>query len=110
MLHELYQDILQMKGQVVIGKAFNGKECLEKILIEKDNPGIDPDYVIMDHRMPLKNGLDTTKELLEKMPGLKIIFVSADITIRENALASGAVGFIKKPFNIQSFFTAIDKL
>jgi two-component system chemotaxis response regulator CheY len=110
MLHELYQYILQIKGHEVTGKAYNGNECLERIFSENDNPGVDPDYVIMDHRMPLKNGLDTTKELLDKKPDLKIVFVSADITVRDDALAAGAVSFIKKPFNIQSFFESIEQL
>ena len=110
MLHELYRDILQMKGHKVIGQAYNGKECLELMFAEKNNPGLEPDYIIMDHRMPLKNGLDTTRELLENKPSLKIVFVSADISVRDDALEIGAVGFVKKPFNIQSFYQALEKL
>jgi two-component system chemotaxis response regulator CheY len=110
MLHELYQDMLRLKGHFVVGRAYNGKECLEILLSDQDNPGIDPDFILMDHRMPLKNGLDTTRVLLKKRPGLKIIFISADRSIHDEALAAGAVGFVTKPFNIQTFLNVIEDL
>ena len=51
----------------------------------------------MDHRMPLKNGLDATKEIMDFDPQAKIFFISADNSIREKALNSGAVVFLGKP-------------
>lgn len=109
MLHEIYQDILDMKGHKIVGQAFNGRECIE-MFKSLSNPGEYPDIVIMDHRMPIKHGLDATKELLQLNPELKIIFVSADKTIEEASLKAGAIGFVKKPFNIPAFFETIEKV
>ncbi|UCH90372.1 MAG: response regulator [Thermoplasmata archaeon] len=109
-LHELYRDILELKGHKVVGEAYNGKECIEKLLKENPNPVKEPEFIIMDHRMPILNGLDTMKILLEKKPEMKIIFVSADVTVKDEAMAAGSAGFIKKPFNINTFFKYIGSL
>jgi len=66
-----------------------------------------PDFIIMDHQMPVKNGIDTMKELLKINPNLKIIFVSGDKTIKNEALSLGAISFIQKPFNMQTFLQSI---
>jgi two-component system chemotaxis response regulator CheY len=105
-LHELYRDMLKIKGHEIAGVAFNGMECL----ISLSNSGKDPDFILMDHRMPIKNGLDTMKELLRTKPYLKIIFVSADLKVKKEALNVGAVLFLKKPFNLQTFLKSINTL
>lgn len=97
---------MEIKGHVVIGKACNGIECIEKI----SNVSHEPDFIIMDHQMPGKNGLETMKELLKNRPNLKIIFVSGDKEIKDQALNMGAVSFIQKPFNMQTFFHSISHL
>lgn len=74
------------------------------------NNGLEPDFILMDHRMPVKNGLEATKELLKSKPNLKIIFVSADISIKNKALEAGALDFIKKPFDLKTLFERLDKI
>lgn len=106
MLHKLYRNILEMRGHRVIGDAYNGKECVEKL----NHNGTYPDFVIMDHRMPIKNGLEATKELLDINPELKIIFISGDLTIQKQALSIGAVTFIQKPFDINTLYNKLDEL
>jgi two-component system chemotaxis response regulator CheY len=59
-----------------------------------------PDAIIMDHRMPGKDGIETTRELLRIDPSIPIIFSSADESVREEALRAGAVSFWAKPFPI----------
>ena len=105
MLHRVYRDILDAKGHIVCGEAFNGNECITKIL-ESEH---DPDFVLLDHRMPEKSGLETMKELLEVKPSLKIIFISADVTLKGEALSAGASIFLKKPFNLKTFFENLDR-
>jgi DNA-binding NtrC family response regulator len=105
-LHELYHDILKMKGHEICGEAYSGSECIEKLF----NSRPDPEYVIMDHRMPIKNGLEVMKYLLRVKPQLKIIFVSADSTIKKKAIDAGAIMFLKKPFNLNTFFLSLSKL
>ena len=94
-----------MNGHEVSGEAYDGKECIEKL------NGTDefPDLILMDHRMPIKGGLETLKDLLEMNPELKIIFISADLSVKQNALSEGAVSFLKKPFNLQLFLDTISR-
>jgi YesN/AraC family two-component response regulator len=98
--------LLEIKGHEIIGGACNGADCLDKISKLLKNP----DFIIMDHQMPVKNGLDTMKELLKMNPDHKIIFISADKTTRDEALKLGAVSFIEKPFNMQIFFSTISQI
>jgi len=67
-----------------------------------------PDVIIMDHRMPLKNGLQVTKEMLEIDNSLKIIFISADNTIREQALSMGVINFTDKPCSVQKLYNNVE--
>jgi response regulator of citrate/malate metabolism len=112
-LLEIYRNILELKGHEVIGQAHDGLECINKIIGDSNGskPEIKkmPDFILMDHRMPIKNGIDTMKDLLEKRPELKIIFVSADISVKSEALFAGAIDFIVKPFNMQTLFDTLEK-
>ena len=101
----LFVQFLKFKGHQIVDKAFNGEEALEIY----ENSQNKPDIVIMDHRMPLKSGIETTKEILIKNPNCKIIFVSADYTVRDQALKAGAIGFLEKPIDFNTLFRMIEK-
>jgi len=58
-----------------------------------------PDIVLMDHRMPWKSGLEAIKEILNFEPAGKVLFCSADPTVKQEALDAGAIDFLKKPFD-----------
>ena len=105
-LHKLYWQILTQQGFRVVGGAYNGNECIEKI----NNSTDQPDFIIMDNNMPIKNGLDTMKDLLKSNPALKIIFISAEHSIKKAALSAGAVSFITKPFDLHHLFKSINDL
>jgi two-component system chemotaxis response regulator CheY len=110
MLLMLYKEILETKGYKVIDQALNGEECISKLIERKNKRELFPDVVILDYRMPSKNGLDTMKELLKLDPKLKIICVSADDSVKEIFIASGAAGFIGKPFYISDFHATLEKI
>ncbi len=103
-LRILYEKALSMKGYQVLTSAKNGKEAIE--LFRKFRKK--PDVIIMDHRMPLKDGLQVTKEILEIDKSLKIIFISADNTIKEKALSMGVINFTNKPFSVQTLYNNIE--
>ena len=92
----LVKKYLEYKGHKIIDYAFNGKEAIQKF----KNFNIFPDLVLMDHRMPFKNGIQTTKEILKINPLTNIIFLSADITVREEAINLGVISFIVKPIKL----------
>jgi two-component system, chemotaxis family, chemotaxis protein CheY len=83
--------------------AYNGLEAIDRFKDAK----MKPDVIIMDHRMPLANGIEATREILALDTTVKIIFLSADPTIEEDALHAGAVGFLKKPVSMRTIVAAV---
>ena len=106
MLHELYDAILGCSGHEITANAYNGDEAVE-IFKEMDEP---PEVVIMDHRMPNKDGVETTKEILKINPNIKIIFASADTSVKAAALKSGARSFLSKPFAVSDLLAEIEEM
>lgn len=51
--------------------------------------------------MPKKNGIDASKEILKLNKNVKIIFTTADISIKEEAHSIGAFSFKDKPFTVE---------
>ena len=105
-LQRLYILILTEAGFEIIDTALNGKVAVEKFLSFKEKP----DIILMDHRMPIKNGLDAMSEILQIETHEKIIFASADISIKQKALSLGACEFIDKPFNMSKLLTTIQRV
>lgn len=66
--------------------------------------------IIMDHRMPTKNGVEATREILEEFPGTGVIFVSADEAVEKEARESGAKRFLKKPISLKDLIFNIDQV
>ena len=66
-----------------------------------------PDIILMDHRMPIKNGIEVLKEILAIDNHSKIILLSADTSIKNNVLSIGVIKFIKKPFSNNSLIKNI---
>jgi len=62
-------------------------------------PSYRPGCVILDIQMPGLNGLEVQRRLAGT--GIPVILITAheDVDVREHAVASGAVGYLRKPFN-----------
>ena len=101
----LFEEFLESEGHEIVAKAFNGEQALE---IYKSLQNF-PDIILIDHRMPSKNGLETTKEILSINPNSKIIFFSEDYSIREKALEMGAIDFLEKSIDFSTLFRSIEK-
>lgn len=94
-----------MKGFEVLGQALNGIEVVE--LYRQLDPR--PDWVIMDHRMPLADGLTATRRIKAIDPEARIVFASADLTIVKEALEVGADAFLAKPFSVQELCQILEE-
>lgn len=101
-IRDLYRDVFESRGMTVFS-AQSGEEALKVFQSMKHRP----DVIIMDHRMPGKDGIETTRELLRIDPSVPIIFSSADETVREQALEAGAVSFWAKPFPVGMLVNAM---
>jgi two-component system chemotaxis response regulator CheY len=102
----LYKNVISLLGFNVVGIAGDGEEAINMFKSFSNKP----DIILMDHRMPKKNGIEATKEILKLGNHSRIIFTSADSSIREEALAAGAVGFKIKPFTIEKLKSNIEKI
>jgi len=102
----LYEELLEAYGFEVIGIAKNGEEAVSQYQSFK----VKPDVIIMDHRMPIKTGIEATEEILQHDKNAKIIFASADGAVKEVALSIGALIFEEKPFDNKTLIGDIKKL
>src|ERR1700679_629824 len=76
----------------VVAEAVNGRQAVE--LFEKHKP----DLVLLDSRMPLKDGVQAAKEIQDRHPAARILMLTAfdgDEDIHK-ALAAGAQGYVLK--------------
>jgi two-component system chemotaxis response regulator CheY len=103
MLHDLYGKLLELKGYRVVASAYNGVEAVKMYQGMEQRP----DLVLMDHRMPIKNGLDAMKDILEIDEGAQIVFLTADAAVAEHAISSGAADVLLKPFRMDMLHKAV---
>ncbi|MCF7990100.1 MAG: PAS domain S-box protein [Thiohalocapsa sp.] len=80
------------QGIAVVGEAANGQEAVEKAR------ALLPDIVVMDFSMPLMDGVEATRVIHERWPGMAIIGLSLyEQSDRAKAmLAAGAVDYVCK--------------
>jgi DNA-binding NarL/FixJ family response regulator len=85
--------LLKLEGDIqVVGEAGNGREAVEMAV------RLRPDVVVMDIAMPLLNGMEATRQILEAQPETKIVMLSAHSDDAYVALVSaiGAKGYLIK--------------
>jgi len=75
---------------VIVGVAADGIEALRLV---RD---LDPDVIVLDHRMPGKRGLDVAARLRADSPEIAVVMFTLDEGIRDVALATGVAAFLPK--------------
>jgi len=91
----------------VLGEAGDGEEALR--LAE----ALHPDVVLMDLAMPRMNGLEATRHLKARWPGIAVIMITVhdDEAYRRTALAAGAEAFlVKKTLGVDLWPTLLQLL
>ena len=95
--HEIMRDglreVLHRSGDFeVVGEAGNGESAVRAAKELK------PDVIVMDVMMPLKNGIDACREIIEALPDTRVLILTAateDDAVIE-AIAAGAAGYLQK--------------
>ena len=87
------QEALERSGEFeVVGQAGDGVTAVEAA------QRLQPDVIIMDVIMPLKNGIDACREIMESLPDTRVLMLTAsteeDAVIE--AIAAGATGYLQK--------------
>jgi FixJ family two-component response regulator len=69
----------------------------------------DAKCLILDVRMPGLSGLELQRQLVASGSSIPIIFITAhgDEAARAQALAAGAVAFLRKPFTEEALLSAV---
>jgi len=88
----------------IVGRAANGKEAIEKAIETK------PDVIFMDISMPVMNGIEATKTIVQILKSIRIIALTQheeDEYVRQ-FLSAGGCGYLLKNSKKEEFLEAVD--
>jgi DNA-binding NarL/FixJ family response regulator len=106
--HPLFRDGMHglldsVEGTEVVGEAADGEEAV-RLAGE-----LRPDVILMDLNMPAKNGIEATREILQRDPDMGILVVTMleDDDSVFAAMRAGALGYLLKGANQEEVLRAI---
>jgi DNA-binding NarL/FixJ family response regulator len=90
----------------VVAEAENGVEAIEAYRVHR------PDVVVLDLRMPKKNGIETLRMLREEFGEVRVLVFSNYASGEEvlQAFKAGAAGFVVKEMALERLLEAIRKV
>lgn len=90
----------------VIGEASNGEEAITV------SNKLNPDVIVMDITMPVMNGIDATRNIIQQQPNSKILILSMhdNETYVLKSIEAGASGFLLKDVEQEEFIKAIESV
>jgi len=93
----------QGHGIDIVGTAADGESGLALLQSRK------PDIILTDIRMPRMSGIEMTKQMVEQLPGSKIIFISGynDFENAQQAIQLGAFDYLLKPFRSRQLLETV---
>ncbi len=76
----------------VLAEAETGREAIDLVAAER------PDVVLLDHQMPVLDGLAAARKIREAHPDVAIVMLTAEEhpAIEREAVAAGVHGFVRK--------------
>ena len=96
-------EMLREEGYDVVGEAGDGQEAVE--LAEQ----LRPDLVIMDVKMPRRDGIDAASEIAAKrIAPIVVLTAFSQRDLVEKARDAGAMAYLVKPFSISDLIPAIE--
>ena len=96
-------EMLRHEGYDVVGEASDGQEAVD--LAEQ----LRPDLVIMDVKMPRRDGIDAASEIAEKrIAPILVLTAFSQRDLVERARDAGAMAYLVKPFSVSDLIPAIE--
>lgn len=96
-------EMLREEGYEVVGEASDGQEACE--LAEK----LKPDLIIMDVKMPRRDGIDAADEIASKrIAPIVVLTAFSQRDLVERASQAGAMAYLVKPFTVNDLIPAIE--
>lgn len=109
-LLQIYKVLFESHGYEVITTK-NGQECVEAYEAElgKTTENTTPfDMVVLDYRMPIKNGVEAAKEILVLCPDQKLLMVTAYSGVLDSKGEKlKQMKVLSKPFDFDKFLATI---
>ncbi|MFC7072466.1 response regulator [Halovenus rubra] len=102
-MRSLYRVLLEQSALTIVGEASNGVEGVDAY---KEH---NPDVVVMNIRMPVLDGISVTEKIMAYDPDAAIVICSGNAQEEKiiEAKQAGAVDYITKPFQRDSFLQAV---
>ena len=95
--------ILRSEGVQVVGTAANGRDGVEVVVKER------PDFVLMDIKMPIMDGLEAAERILAQQRVCIILLTAfSEEEYRQRAERLGACGYVLKPFTAETLMPEIE--
>ncbi len=87
----------------VVEEASNGEEAVEMAR------RLEPDVVLMDLLMPMMDGIEATREIRSRMPGVEVVALTSVLedTAVTGAIKAGAIGYLLKTTEADELCEAI---
>ena len=103
MLHAVHSAVSQADDIDVVGLANAGDELLALVAEHE------PDLVLLDHRMPVVDGMECLREIKRRWPQTHVVMLSASENPKtiSAALAAGADAYIGKRINPEDLAPAL---
>ncbi|MHC1588721.1 MAG: response regulator [Methermicoccaceae archaeon] len=95
--------IKEMLSDFDVIEAENGEQAVEMFSKHK------PDVVLMDIMMPVMDGVEATKRILEMDPDANVVAVTAFSTKGEDMLKAGAKEVLLKPISLDVLIDTVEK-
>ena len=93
LMRKSLRDVLDASGRFeVVGEAVDGEEAVRTV------EALKPEVIVMDVIMPVMDGVEACREIMTRLPGVRILILTAstqeDAVIE--AIAAGATGYLEK--------------
>lgn len=90
----------------VVAEAGDAQEAIEQVQLYQ------PDVVVMDIRLPGRNGIEATQEITTLHPKVKVIMLTsyADDDILFDAISAGASGYVLKQIGGDDLVRALERV
>ena len=104
-IREFLGELLEAEGFTVVGVA-NGSQARARLTGEPL-----PSLILLDLMMPEMDGWTLCEELKndDRLSQIPIILMSGHAKIRQEAAALDAVGYLKKPFDMEHVLALIER-
>lgn len=105
LIRMLFKEVLRVNGFETI-EAVDGEDALNvyDTMLQK------PDIIVLDFRMPKIDGIEVTRELMQRNTKSNILMITGDPKVNQDYLLNIGVRFKEKPVRVDEFLSEIHSL